>query len=331
VKNEAITELFAKDFMKAGVVTGAFGSQGLVPLDLNMPPELLSRNLVLRLAQYETLQAAQGNNLGKGMLTGDESQLIGGQLNKMSPEKQLMYAQVASNALGKKSLGFFRQLGTEGGARTLSLAGAALDAGFKQNAELLMRGRSFAEKNPDEVLAIRKLVADESKASLGNAYVNQDAKRQAVKEATLSAYVGLVKASGDLSALESIDTGLYERAESIATGGLFEFNGEKLPVPEYGLSPQTMQDWLTGQRGIAPEYIDKLGAPMGTTSADFIKDLNNGVYRLEPARHAGTFYVKREVDGLWFSVMDKKGGLWVLPYDASANRWPQGNIHRSFF
>lgn len=312
--NEAKTAMENTNFMQSLSDSGVLGEDGLIPLDVRMDGDTWGNSIANRMVQMEVGQSQFGENLGGGPLTNEEAKRFSKQLSSMSPTKQQTILASTAKTMGPKSIMLFKQIAKSGDARTFSLAGMAIERGFVSNAETMLEGRKFIKENGDELKTIKLEIGYKLPKSLKNAYVNQPSKRAAVKEAIYSAYVGLNKNSADFNRL---DNETYEKAIDIATGGLFEFGGRTVPVPEYGMEPEIMTGWLDT---INSKFIDRIKPPVGMTSETFIKEFRDGGYAIEPGIETGTYIVLRAYDDSWVPLEKEGGGSYILPYDQSAER-----------
>lgn len=317
--NEAFTRNLNKDFMGTVLKAGAFGPQGLSPIDINASPGDLSSQISIRDQQYAIAQQNYGTDLGGGMLTVEEAQTYGHQINSMSTQRQLSVIEAANNAMGPRSVEFFQQIGKDGDASTFSIAGIAQSAGWSSTARSMLDGRKWRLENGKELGTMNKLLDARITKDLGNAYINQPEKRRAVHDAVKDSYYGIRQSGMDLTT-QSLDGDDFDNALRMATGGLWEHGGKLLPVPEYGMALDTMPRWIQDTNW---EHF-KDNHPEGYPAETFWNDVQAGRLTLEPYREPGTYTVSRNGNALPGATVDAYGRRvpYLLRYDSSAEKSP---------
>jgi hypothetical protein len=206
-------------------------------------------------------------------LLSQEADQVGRMINILPIEQRASALAQVSQALGpQQAAALARQIAPKDKALgiALGMAGAKTSAG-RYTSELVLRGaQAMKDKSvkPDNaaVTGIRARVTEE----IGDAYTNQELRETMIEAAVLAEYGLQSEGSGDIG-----------RAVRLATGGIAERGGRKVPLP-YGVDAKTFDKRL---RALTPAEIktDQVlvgGKPMSST--DFLRQMGNA-----PLVHAG--------------------------------------------
>lgn len=262
--HERTAKAFADDPMAAALASRVL-PQGLAQVQTEAVSTLV-QTLPARAQQARSVAAHLGTPVSP--LTAAEADQVGSVLRQLPPEQMgPAVAEIARSMDPAQTAALARQIAPKDQALGIAL-GMSSDRTTEGRyaAELVLRGaQSLKDKTfKDEVTSLPALRA-EIAAEIGDAYPNQE-QRAAMIEAALLVRVGLASERG----------GSTRQAIAIATGGLTEHNGRKIPLP-YGVSADDFTrrlaaitpDTLRGQIPDGKVYSN--GAPM--ESGAFLQSL----------------------------------------------------------
>ena len=311
--NKGLIDNPMKTLQDSGFFEQAYGSTGLAPIDLRASQEQLSDQLRNRLTQYE-LAAAANEAIGGGPLeSSQEAPRISALINSLNAREQQHYITAIQNGMGDKSGLLYGQLALDGSSKTFSIAGDATNGENLIGSENMLLGMEYYKQNSEDYDDVREAIDIATDKALMNAYSTKPKKRAAVREAILHGYVGYTK---DMEKKTSFDSDLIDRAVRDATGGLFEYNGNMFPNPEYGMADDDMGNWI---RNTSVKHIERVGAPVGQSAQEFVNDLRTNNYKLTATRKSDEFIVSTEAGTPLIAV---DGSAYVLKYDSFAERRP---------
>lgn len=317
IANKTQSSLENKDLMKAASDAGFIK---LSPIDIKSKDfNTLGQQLMARKRQFDMVEQNYGEGIGKGLFTKDEAIALSGELNEMSVKEQMNFLTVNAAIFGNEAADLYGQLNVDGNSTSFTMAGLASLNGKMSSAEAILRGNAYKRENPQQINTIKSLMNIEINTEIEGAFFGNPKKEAAVREAVLDAYIYYAKSAG--VSLDSVDKGgmfgddLFAKAVEAATGGMIDQSGKKIPAPEYGMTQDTWDNWITN---LSPEYIDKEGGIDGYDSTQFIEDLNDGNILLEEVSQ-GKYAVLRN-NGI--PLAGKDGNVFILKYDAEGSIKP---------
>lgn len=314
--NQAMFQKELDDSMQAWMDSGWFTEQGgggpLTPINLGDPESINARY-----AQYKGAQQHFGWE-GQGMMSKEEAEAISLQLNQLSIEDQMKAMANVNAAIEGNSLGFFQQLGTDGDAGSMSMAGAAFTEGYLQNAKWILQGREYLNKNPDTIRET-KLLEDlrlRITSDFPNLWSENPDYQKVVYESIQAAYIGKSIAGGDFN----YDSDRYEEALLIGTGGTFKHGGKVYSSPGYGMPQGTMETWIedTDWRYIeetsGKPLVTSLSGPILGSTENFWEDFQDGKYRLVPTGEDTEFGITDSAG----NRIQGSNGNYTIKYDPAS-------------
>lgn len=253
--HDKAAKAYADDPMSAAVSQRVL-PQGLAPVQAESVATLV-QTLPARSQQARSVSANLGSPVSP--LTAAEADQVGSVLRQLPPEQRASaVAQIAQSMDPVQASALARQIAPKDQALGIALGMVAdRTTEGRYASELVLRGaQALKDKTfKDEVTSLPALRAEVA-AEIGDAYQNQE-QRDAMIEAALLVRVGLASERG----------GNTRQAVSIATGGIAEHNGKKIPLP-YGVSADEFGKRLSAitpdmLRSQAPDgKVYSNGAPM---------------------------------------------------------------------
>lgn len=294
-----------------------YGASGMTRIEWRNSPEEIADQLRNRLVQFETLNVAQGG-IGGGPLKAEEANKISVLMNSMTSIEQQRMISTVQMGMGDKSGLFYGQLSLNGSSKTFSIAGGATAGGNEVGSINMLQGMEYYKENSDEYKDIKTSIDAGIDSILENSYSTKGKKKAAIKEAILHSYVGYTKGGNQTS----FSNDVLRQAARDATGGLFEYNGDKFPNPTYSRSEtkDTMMNWI---KNTSSAHYAEVGVPDGLSAEEFAYDLRNEKYKLIALPNTGEFKIQTTVDDGRVLRDRNTGKAYVLKYDPYSQKVPE--------
>lgn len=287
------------------------GVSNVTPIDFGSSAGF-AETLKARVGSYQLAQDMYGYS--SGYLSDNEVYQFNDMLNRAKDTStRLGIFSSVQSALGDKAGRFYEQLKNKGIGGADMMAGQLFSDGNQQDAFMVVEGGNLLKSDTGKDLVTkntRDAIESVVRSEFGNAFFGNPTQRELMKEAVTAAYA---KLAYDKSDFGSTDNKRVRQAINIATGGLADFNGSMIQLPNSKMSEREFNNWM---EELHPSNYDGMNVYQ---TPEEVKDLiDSGEWKL------------RGVGRGKYTIVDNQGKIigsktnqsvpFVLEYDFKARK-----------
>lgn len=287
------------DAISAALHTGAISSKDFKPLDYNK----LGESLQARIPVAE--QSFQQTGRFTGFLTEAEAFELAGRIEQMDLNQQVQLMAQIEEGLGDQAPYLYEQLKLKQASPVFAAAGQAAVEGDRVAADTILRGHRFlaTKEGSNAIQPIQTDMREHLAEQLQGAYENDPQRYDSVGAAFRAAYAWLAYQERDYTWNDNI----ADKALRMATGGLVEFAGRRIELPDRTMSGQHFKSWI---RGLHHSAIGLMGEPHGWTRKQLLDRIKDEDIELRNVGHGAYLVIQ---DGQ--PVRQKTGDMFIFYYD----------------
>ena len=294
---------------------------GVVKVD---PVQWGSDNFVESLAARKKSHDVAREVLGTstGLLTNDEIPVFRDFMNKIPLQAKLATMAQVNEALGDEAPFFYEQF-KDKGFGSLPQAGQLVSEGALDVAGLVLEGgdKRRSDMGKSLVSGINENFIPAISRKIGSAFPNTDTRDSTINS-VLDVYASMAYEEGDLSGALKNDR--LDKAVSMVTGGVIEFNGKRIQSPKYGMPQSSFEEWVDR---LDPSIIDDSGGAKGYDSAVVLRGIQSGEISLE-SRSRNSYYLKDKSNGRFIANAAHPNEPLVFMYNEFAKTGKPASMMR---